>query len=405
MRQKQQLVRIWARPNRNGNDHTLYLRYTDLNGKRRCESLGHSDRRKADKQRGKKEKELRMEYCEPESMKLKDFAEDSLIRTGDQIRESTHEQYDDAVKDFISVVGNIDFQKITLDHGEYYRQTCIDKGNSKATVAKKLRHLKRLFGLAVQRKQLDENPLRYIDMPKVSKKKNIRIYSQDECRRMLREAKQLVAENNLDTTLSWDLLILTALESGMRRGELLNLSWGDIDFENQEIDITPKDNTDYTWEWLIKDTDERTVPLSQVTTQLLIVLQEKRPVGYPYVFVPIKRYDYIQKLRKGGKWSYSDSRLKVVNNFYRQFGAIKKRAGIKKKGTFHDLRRTALSNWFHQGCSEYDVMTLAGHSSFQTTHEFYLAIKKDYLDRARQASNLGLGEVLVQEDNLKEKLF
>lgn len=397
MRIKQKLVKIWARPNKSGVGHTLYLRYVDLNGKRRMESLGHSDRRKAEKACAKKERELSMEYCPQESMRIKEFAQDSLSRTGDQIRESTHEQYDEAVKDFISVVGNMDFQEITLDHGEYYRQVCLDKGNSKATVAKKLRHLKRLFGLAVQRKQLDENPLQYIDMPKVPKKKKIRIYSQDECHRMLREAKRLVSEKNIYTTLSWDLLILTALETGMRRGELLNLCWGDIDFDNNTIDITAKENTDETWEWLIKDTDERDVPLSPTTTQLLIDLQSKRPVGYPYVFVPPQRYDYIQERRKKGKWCYSDSRLEVVNNFYRQFETIKKRAGIKKKGTFHDLRRTALSTWFHQGCSEYDVMTLAGHSSFQTTHEFYLAIKKDYLDRARQASNMELGEVLVGE--------
>lgn len=42
------------------------------------------------------------------------------------------------------------------------------------------------------------------------------------------------------------------------------------------------------------------------------------------------------------------------------------------------------------GMSEYDVMKLTGHSSFETTHRFYLAIKSDYLNKARQA-NVGLG--------------
>ncbi len=39
-------------------------------------------------------------------------------------------------------------------------------------------------------------------------------------------------------------------------------------------------------------------------------------------------------------------------------------------------------------------MRLAGHSSFETTHRFYLAIKNDYLDKARQA-NVGLALKLV----------
>jgi len=42
-------------------------------------------------------------------------------------------------------------------------------------------------------------------------------------------------------------------------------------------------------------------------------------------------------------------------------------------------------------------MKLAGHSSFETTHKFYLAIKNDYIDKAQQANvelglKLGVGE-------------
>jgi integrase len=55
------------------------------------------------------------------------------------------------------------------------------------------------------------------------------------------------------------------------------------------------------------------------------------------------------------------------------------------KGTFHDIRKTAITNWFRQGLSEYNVMTLAGHSDFETTHRFYLAVADDLVARARQA--------------------
>ena len=80
--------------------------------------------------------------------------------------------------------------------------------------------------------------------------------------------------------------------------------------------------------------------------------------------------------------------------FYRR----KDGAWIKKKGKFHDTHSTALSNWFAQGISEYEVMKLAGHSGFETTHHFYLAVKNDYLDKARQA-NAGLGLKLVDTEN------
>ncbi|MFC1781063.1 tyrosine-type recombinase/integrase [Planctomycetota bacterium] len=57
-----------------------------------------------------------------------------------------------------------------------------------------------------------------------------------------------------------------------------------------------------------------------------------------------------------------------------------------RHGEFHDLRCTCLTRWFENGLSEFDVMKLAGHSDFSTTHRFYLAVRRDLLDRARKAS-------------------
>ena len=56
-----------------------------------------------------------------------------------------------------------------------------------------------------------------------------------------------------------------------------------------------------------------------------------------------------------------------------------------KKGTFHDLRRTAITNWFYAGLEITEVMRLAGHSKYETTLKYYLSVKDDLVDRARQA--------------------
>ncbi len=72
---------------------------------------------------------------------------------------------------------------------------------------------------------------------------------------------------------------------------------------------------------------------------------------------------------------------------------ILKRAGIKRLAQFHDLRRTALSRWLADGMSEYEVMTLAGHSSFNTTHQFYLAVSSDLIDKARQSASRNLARI------------
>jgi len=230
-------------------------------------------------------------------------------------------------------------------------------------------------------------------MPKTSKKK-INIYSDDQYQRILKAAQEYILEQNPEKSVKWDLIITVALATAMRRAELLNCTWADVNFDAQTIEVNPKKNTKDTWEWLIKDADQRTLPLTEEIVQMLVDHQAQQPEGYPYVFVPTARYGHIQNvLRPQGKWTLSDTRLKVVNNFKRNFDQILKRASVKT-GTFHDIRRTAISMWLANGMSEYDVMILAGHSSFATTHKFYLAVADDLIHRARAATAQGLYQKL-----------
>ena len=190
-------------------------------------------------------------------------------------------------------------------------------------------------------------------------------------------------------------MIIVALATAMRRAELLNCTWRDVDFDAQTIEVQPKTDNKETWKWLVKDADHRTLPLTKEIVQMLVDHQAQQPEEYPYVFIPTARYDYIKNVfRPKGEWTLTDSRLKVVNNFRRQFNKILRKAGVKK-GTFHDFRRTAISMWFANGMSEHDVMVLAGHASFTTTHKFYLAVADDLVRRARIATAQGLRQKLV----------
>jgi integrase len=128
---------------------------------------------------------------------------------------------------------------------------------------------------------------------------------------------------------------------------------------------------------------------------MLVDHQAQQSEGYPYVFVPTARYDYIQNmLRAKGKWTLVDASMKVVNNLRRQFNKILRKAGIKK-GTFHDIRRTAITMWFANGMSEHDVRVLAGHSSFAMIHEFHFTVADDLIHRARAITAQVLRENMV----------
>ena len=376
----EQLVGLRIKPSRDGRSFKYFIDYTDHNGKRIRKSLGHADRKKAERQRAQFERELRMGIVEPDSMKLSEFLADCLVRTRRQVKEATLEEYDSTMRQFIEMAGNIDIRSIEHVHGELFIQSCLDGGNRPATVSKKIGNMKRLFQLAVERGQLEINPFRFVRKPKISQGE-IHTYTDGECRRLVREAQA----SHIGAPFRWDILILTALCTGMRRGELLNTIWQDIDFAGQRINISPKDDTEHTWQWHIKDTDRRSVPLTDEVVKLLAELQAEQPEGSTYVFVPPQRYDRIQQAREAGKWNVKQGKC-PVGNFRRQFLLILSHAGIKQ-GTFHDFRRTCITNWFAYGLSEFEVMVMAGHASFETTRRFYMAIRSDLIDRARQASS------------------
>jgi integrase len=85
----------------------------------------------------------------------------------------------------------------------------------------------------------------------------------------------------------------------------------------------------------------------------------------------------------------------LINNFNRIFDKIQNFTGVEH-GEFHDFRRTCLTNWLSSGLGEYDVMHLAGHADFQTTHRFYLAVREDLLDRTREITQATLVANLLQ---------
>ena len=84
-----ELVRLRTRPSRDGKTFKYFLDYFDENRKRRQISLGHADRRKAQKQKDQKERELRMGIVAPGSMRLSRFLEKNIELTRGQVRENT----------------------------------------------------------------------------------------------------------------------------------------------------------------------------------------------------------------------------------------------------------------------------------------------------------------------------
>ena len=374
------LVRLRIRPSRDGKSFRYMLDYVDQDGRRRQISLGHADKRRAERQRYEKELELRVNVTGPVSMKLSDFFRDSLVRTKGQVRATTLRETARSMEDFVECVGDINVQEVRYEHGERFIQYCRGQALSAGTATKKIKHLKRVFQLAEDRGQLDRHPLRKLRPPKVAKRK-VRVFTAQEGDELCKAARQYEERGR---PVKWELLIRMCLATGMRRGELMNTTWWDIDFANMTVEVSPKKNRTDTWEWHIKDTDRRTLPLTAELVSRLAAHQVSQPEGNPYVFVPTARYEVIQELRHAGQWSVDKGRS-PLSKFCHHFNRIRDLAGIET-GTFHDLRRTCLNHWVTQGLSLHEAKELAGHASIETTERFYLAVRKDVVDRARAAS-------------------
>jgi integrase len=286
------------------------------------------------------------------------------------------------MNDFIACVGDIDVQEVQYRHGEQFIQYCFGQDISAATVAKKVKHLKRVFQLAEDRGQLNQHPLRKLKPPKAPRRK-IRVFTDDECDRLCKAARQY--EKN-GRPVKWELIIRMCLGTGVRRGELMDPTWRDIDFASMTVEVSPKKNREDTREWYIKDTDRRTPPLTAELARLLVEFQVSQPEGNPYVFVPMARYELIQELRRKGQWTVEKGRS-PLSKFWHHFNKIRRRAEIAS-GTFHDLRRTCLSNGIIQGLSLREVKELAGHAGIGTADQCYLAVRKDVVDRARATSEV-----------------
>lgn len=163
-----------------------------------------------------------------------------------------------------------------------------------------------------------------------------------------------------------------AYGSGLRKSEVLNLTWPDIDFDKNLIYVRTKESTKQTIEWEPRDHENRVVPMSDQTTQLLADLQADSFEGHAYVFILPKRFGRIKQREKAGKWN---SRCEILNNVSRDFDVIRRRSGIAHC-TLHDLRRSAITNWA-QHMPIQVVQQFAGHSDINTTRQYYLTVRSE----------------------------
>jgi len=209
---------------------------------------------------------------------------------------------------------------------------------SKATINREVSLLSALFREAIKRRLCEKNPAH--EVKKLRERSGIVEWLRPaECKKILSVASE-----------SMKGVILTALLTGMRKSEILNLQWTDVDFENSLIHIREA-----------KSGKDRFVPMSKQ------LIKHFRGIKVRSL---MKRFVLINK--EGNK---------IGNNFSRDFALTAKKSGIARHIRFHDLRHTYATLFMINGGQLHTLKRILGHSTIKVT-ERYAHVADNYLSQS-----------------------
>lgn len=281
-----------------------------------------------------------------------------------RLKWSTIQQTRPAWNHLIAAVGDLDVAEIGYDEIEDYESYLFSQGLRCRSVKSYLVAVRPVFKWAVRKEYAAANPFEGYKMPRVPEGE-IHTYSHAEMCDIL-----AAAPND-----RWRALVMTAYSAGLRKAESLNLRIQDIDFDRQAINIQPHKETNDGWEWTPKSYERRTVPLTDELSKLFCtVLTDEIPSGQPYLLLTEEQYDVRRRQLREGKLT-DRNRLRPDEGFTKAFRRLRERAGIQA-GTFHDLRRTCLTNWSLYLAPQ-ELRKMAGHADIETTMRYYCGVRAD----------------------------
>lgn len=208
-----------------------------------------------------------------------------------------------------------------------------------ATVVKYLATLSHVLSMCVNEWQwLEVNPVFKISKPTLPKGRS-RFLDDTERARLLLECKSSM--NSFLYT-----IVILGISTGMRRSEILNLTWSDIDFERERIILKET-----------KNGEVRVLPLVGFSLKLLKDLESARRID-SYLLFPGK--DPKRPIDFRSSW-----RVAVKNAELKDF-------------KFHDLRHSFASYCVMNGSSVTEVADLLGHKSYHSVTKRYCHLSDAY---------------------------
>jgi excisionase family DNA binding protein len=216
---------------------------------------------------------------------------------------------------------------ITAQMIEEYKPKRLSEGLKKSSVNRELSCLRKIFNVAIAWGYASENPVKKVKFFSESGCLRERVLTEDEEGKLLDACPSYLKQ-----------IVIFALHTGMRRGEILNLKWQNVDFDKREIKITES-----------KSGKGRVIPVNPVLFALLVGLKSQDG-NTEYVFTNPETGKPFIDIKK----SFTSACTKA------EIDDLK----------FHDLRHTFASRLVKKGVDLATTRELLGHSSITTTQRY-----------------------------------
>jgi integrase len=239
-------------------------------------------------------------------------------------------------------LGHLRLIDLSAKHVATYRDIRLKKV-SPPSIKRELNILSRVLTIASKDWgiALPQNPVKMISLPKADKVRTRRLEVGEE--------QKLLETNNQKLRR----IIVLALETAMRRGEILNIKKSHIDFHKSVL-LIPSTKTD----------TPRTIPLSTDAVTVLRAQLRTSHSGYEGV-IPLHEltvFDYKPRGLSG------------------EFLKLCRRKGIQDLH-FHDLRHEATSRLFEKGLNPVEVATITGHKDTRMLMRYTHLRAEDLVER------------------------
>jgi len=332
----------------------IWWSYIYRDGVRTGRSTGTGNRREAERIEQKFKDELNaLSHQLPKLDPKMPFA----VLAGKFLAEGTPKPYHrDRLKHLLPFFGAIQIGSFTKNTAASYRlYRHRQKELTEATINRDLGCLRNILFWAVDEGLLSKNPLSRMRMERERRKKRP-VLSLEEEALLLPAAPSHVAP-----------IILAALDSGLRRGELLSQDWPDIDFARELLIVTHSKTP---------EGECREVPM---TKRLFALLWEMRQDDGPL-------------------FTYKGKRLKDLKTAWK--GSIR-RAGIRYL-PFHYLRHTFNTRLMEAGVIREVRMALMGHSSGEDVHTTYTHVELPMKREAIRKLEEWTHQQKLNQENVRE---